>query len=446
MIHNRIDPDSQTPTLGTGSHIPSSDPPNNIPGNAGTATKLATPRDISGVAFDGSTNITLTANDIGAAPSAHNQAWSTITSGKPTTLSGYGITDALPATGTAAKTTNMVGGNSTTQYGSIPCQSGTDTTMLVYPNTSTSRKFLRMTGTGTNGASPTWDDLWEYKANSFAAIPGGRYRVQGSISLAVTMPSGNIGDSIEVLVMAASNTYPVTIGSDVFYSPSGIPVVFRCTGGTAWVIVPNIIQFSSLDGTSAAISRVQLGVVGLTGDQTVSGIKTFSGAVLNGTTTATAINASALSVTNVPTFSALTRASVYLSAGQTTMASNYDTVKFDAVLFGTGFNTTANAYVSTATGYLRITGAIGVATGPTGGYFIITVFKGNPSPAVSNSNSSVKVFYSSNGYMQGTITPFSTIIPVTSGDSVTIRVYSSPAASLTTGAQNTWCIFELLPN
>lgn len=44
-----------------------------------------------------SSDISLTASDVGASASGHSHAFSTLTS-KPTTLSGYGITDAVPAT------------------------------------------------------------------------------------------------------------------------------------------------------------------------------------------------------------------------------------------------------------------------------------------------------------------------------------------------------------
>jgi hypothetical protein len=60
---------------------------------------------------------------------------------------------------TATKSTNLVGGNSTTLLGSIPYQSNTDTTTLLGPNTTTTRNFLRQIGNGTNGAAPTWDTL-----------------------------------------------------------------------------------------------------------------------------------------------------------------------------------------------------------------------------------------------------------------------------------------------
>ena len=70
-------------------------------------------------------------------------------------------TNAIAAsiTGTAAKATNLVGGNNTTLLGSIPYQSNTDTTTLLTPNTTTIKKFLSQTGTGTNGVAPTWTTI-----------------------------------------------------------------------------------------------------------------------------------------------------------------------------------------------------------------------------------------------------------------------------------------------
>lgn len=68
------------------------------------------------------------------------------------------IADTITA-GTASKATNLVGGNSTTLLGSMPYQSDVDTTTLLGPNTSATKKFLRQTGTGTNGAAPAWDTI-----------------------------------------------------------------------------------------------------------------------------------------------------------------------------------------------------------------------------------------------------------------------------------------------
>jgi len=61
--------------------------------------------------------------------------------------------------GSSGKTSNLIGGNSTTQKGTIPYQSDIDTTVLLSPNTSTTKKFLRETGTGTNGNAPAWDTV-----------------------------------------------------------------------------------------------------------------------------------------------------------------------------------------------------------------------------------------------------------------------------------------------
>lgn len=67
----------------------------NLLGNATTATTLATARTINGVAFDGSANITLPAGSATSVP------WSGVT-GTPTTLAGYGITNAPTLTGVGA--------------------------------------------------------------------------------------------------------------------------------------------------------------------------------------------------------------------------------------------------------------------------------------------------------------------------------------------------------
>lgn len=61
--------------------------------------------------------------------------------------------------GTAAKATNIVGGNNSTLLGAIPYQSNTDTTSLLAPNTSITKQFLSQTGSGTNGAAPSWTAL-----------------------------------------------------------------------------------------------------------------------------------------------------------------------------------------------------------------------------------------------------------------------------------------------
>jgi hypothetical protein len=55
----------------------------------------------------------------------------------------------------ATTATNLASG----VLGSLPYQSAAATTALLAPNTSTTRNFLRMTGTGTVGAAPAWDTV-----------------------------------------------------------------------------------------------------------------------------------------------------------------------------------------------------------------------------------------------------------------------------------------------
>lgn len=71
-------------------------------------------------------------------------------------LTGVNIDGAAGSAATATKATNLVGGNNTTLLGAIGYQSNTDTTTLLSPNVTTTKQFLSMTGTGTNGAAPAW--------------------------------------------------------------------------------------------------------------------------------------------------------------------------------------------------------------------------------------------------------------------------------------------------
>lgn len=116
-------------------------------GNAATATKLATARTIAGQSFDGSANITISASDVGALASGSTAvaatklataraingvsfdgtaditvgaAWSDVTS-TPTTLAGYGITDAATAAQGAKADTAV-------QPGSLGTAAATDAT------------------------------------------------------------------------------------------------------------------------------------------------------------------------------------------------------------------------------------------------------------------------------------------------------------------------------
>ena len=74
-------------------------------------------------------------------------------------LTGVSIDGSSGTTTLATKSTNIAGGNATTLLGSLPYQSNTDTTTLLNPNTSATKQFLAMTGTGVNGAAPVWGSI-----------------------------------------------------------------------------------------------------------------------------------------------------------------------------------------------------------------------------------------------------------------------------------------------
>ena len=182
-------------------------------------------------------------------------------------------------TGTATKAINLVGGNSTTLLGSIPYQSTTDTTTLLSPNTTTTRKFLRMTGTGTYGTVPVWDsDVASLGANTFTgtqALGANSITMTGSLGLAgarltkgwftdleVTNPiagstTGNIANSVfnakgdTIIGTADNNSAILAVGAN--YS---IPYALDTeTTGWKWVEgVANATLGWTSDGVLAAMT------------------------------------------------------------------------------------------------------------------------------------------------------------------------------------------------
>ena len=130
--------------------------------NGFTITRGTTPATLT-VAASGSVSGTNTGD--GAANSSSTYIGTTQVALNRTSgalsLTGVNI-DGSAGTATSAtsagKSTNLVGGNNTTQLGSIPYQSNTDTTLLIN-NTTTTKKFLRETGDGTNGGVPAFDTV-----------------------------------------------------------------------------------------------------------------------------------------------------------------------------------------------------------------------------------------------------------------------------------------------
>jgi hypothetical protein len=113
----------------------------------------------------------------------------------------------------------LAGGNNTTLLGSLPYQSNTNTTSLLSPNTTTTRKFVRMTGDGTNGSAPVWDTVTatdvglgnvtnESKATMFTDPT-----FTGTVSLAPAT-----FESVSVSATSATGTVDVSVKTNtVFY-------------------------------------------------------------------------------------------------------------------------------------------------------------------------------------------------------------------------------------
>lgn len=104
-----------------------------------TTRTLTVPNASGTITLDGNTFF------IGTTSVANNRASANLALTGITSIDGYA--------------SGLAGGNSTTLLGSIPYQSNTNVTTLLAPNTTTTKRFLRQTGTGTNGAVPAWDTV-----------------------------------------------------------------------------------------------------------------------------------------------------------------------------------------------------------------------------------------------------------------------------------------------
>ena len=155
--------------------------------------------------------------------------------------------------GTAAKATNLVGGNNTTLLGSIPYQSDTDATTLLPPNTTTTKKFLRQTGTGVNGAIPAWDTL----ATSDMIIPatrtlyvdmnrGDTYTETGS----VLQPFKTIQAAINaVSAPSSTNRWEINIAKGTYPENFTVNQSYINLVGEQWTKLTGTVTIVKADGT-----------------------------------------------------------------------------------------------------------------------------------------------------------------------------------------------------
>ncbi len=129
-----------------------------ITGNAGTATSLQTARSIYGNSFNGSANLTqIIASTYGGTSNGFTRFTGPATSEKTFTLPNASATILT----TNATVTAAQGGTGQSSYtlGDLVYASGTTAVSKLPGNTTTTKRFLTQTGTGSGSAAPAWGIL-----------------------------------------------------------------------------------------------------------------------------------------------------------------------------------------------------------------------------------------------------------------------------------------------
>jgi microcystin-dependent protein len=205
------------------------------------------------------------------------------------------ITATLSGTAsTATKASNLTGGNSTTLYGAMPFQYGADSTALVAPNTTTTKKFLSMTGTGVNGAAPAWDTAAAAGANSDITSLSG-------LTTDLSVAQGGTGASTLTGVVHGNGTSALTAGAVALASEvSGtLPVANGGSGastltaskvlvgnGTSAVLQPTNLHWDNTNSRLGVKNSTPSYTVDVAGDVNVTGAFRVNGTAIGGVTPA----------------------------------------------------------------------------------------------------------------------------------------------------------------
>ncbi len=252
-------------------------------GNAASATKLANPRNINGIAFDGTADITVPAAAETLTGSTLN---STITGSSLTsvgTLANLTVTNPIAGsvTGNAATATNLTG--LTTSVATLNnlsgVNSGDQTTITGNAGTVTTNANLTGPVTSVGNATAIADgaitnakvtDVAATKITGTLPVANGGTGAATAAAARTSLELGNIDNTTDLLKPISTLTQTALNLKAPLASPTltGTPLAPTATAGT------NTTQIATTQFVTGAITAA--GGVDLTTNQTISGQKTFS--------------------------------------------------------------------------------------------------------------------------------------------------------------------------
>lgn len=159
-------------------------------------------------------------------------------------LTGVSIDGSAGSAGSATSATtatNLASG----VLGSVPYQSAAGTTALLSPNTTTTKSFLRMTGTGAAGAAPAWDTI--ANADVPSALTGKTYNGL-TLTAAATGFTVAGGTTSKTLTVSNTLTFSGTDGSTLNIGAGGT----LATGAFATIANYATLASPTFTGTPAA--------------------------------------------------------------------------------------------------------------------------------------------------------------------------------------------------
>jgi len=232
--------------------------------------------------------------------------------------------------------TSLAGGNNTTLLGSLPYQSNSNTTTLLAPNTSTTKNFLSMTGSGTNGAAPVWGTI------AAGDVPTLNQNTTGSAATLTTARAiyGNNFDGSAALTQVIASTYGGTgNGFTKFTGATTAERTYTLPDATTTILTTNAAVTIGQGGTGQTTASAAF-------DALAPSQATNSGKYLttNGTTTSWASVSSSGTVTSVaatvPSFLSISGSPITTSG---TLAISYSGTALPVANGGTGVTTSTGS-------------------------------------------------------------------------------------------------------